>query len=295
MPNSKLNECIASFHVYISVEKGLAKNTVESYCRDLESFALYLEQSSVEDFKTVEESHIFDYLLALKDRGLKETSVARAFFALKVFFRFLKKEDLVEENACLYLQGPKLSKILPSYLSQEEIAMLLDNVDTNSPFAARDKAILELLYASGLRVSELCSLKISDLDSGFLKVFGKGSKERIVPLGRAASKAIDHYLLGERARYKEEKLLFLSKKGKALHRSSVWKMLQERARENGLKKKIYPHLLRHSFASHLLQNGADLRVIQDLLGHSDIKSTERYTHANQEQLIAKFKSCHPRN
>lgn len=295
MPNSKLNDQFLDFFSYLSVEKGLAKNTLLSYRRDLQFFDQFLQKKAVEDCKSVEECHIFEYLCYLKEHGQAESSIARAFFAIKVFFRFLKKEGVVQEDCCLYLQGPKLAQVLPSYLSQEEVEQLLNGIDLKSPCGTRDKAIIELLYASGLRVSELCSLKIADLDENFVKVFGKGSKERIVPVGRKASLAIDAYLLGDRAQYAQEKTLFLSKRGKPLHRSSIWKMLKARALESGITKHVHPHLLRHSFASHLLQNAADLRIIQELLGHSDIKSTERYTHARPEDLIQTFQRFHPRS
>jgi integrase/recombinase XerD len=215
--------------------------------------------------------------------------------AVKVFFRFLKKEGEIAVDLGRYFDTPKLWQLIPEVLSSEEIEELLAQPKIEDAVGARDKAILELLYATGMRVSELCSLKITDLSDTFVKVRGKGKKERIIPVGKKAIEAVDYYLLHFRGQVKEENgPLFVSAKGKAIHRITVYHRVKAYAKRAGIVKSISPHTLRHCFATHLLENGADLRLIQDMLGHEDIGTTDRYTHVTGSRLKRAFTSFHPR-
>ncbi len=224
------------------------------------------------------------------------SSIARALIALKVYFRFLKKEGVHQEDIGQLLDTPKLWQILPDVLSTEEIELFLSQPDLCTNQGIRDKAIIELLYATGIRVSELCNLSIYDVDDDQIRVFGKGSKERIVPVSSRALLHIDTYLGKVRCLHdsEKEKKLFLTLKGKPIDRTSVWKLVKVYAKKAGIVKNIFPHMMRHSFASHLLDGGADLRIIQEMLGHSHISSTDRYTHVSLSKLHERFKSLHPR-
>ncbi len=212
-----------------------------------------------------------------------------------MFFRFLKKEGVISVDLGRYFETPKIWQLVPEVLSMEEVEALLQQPETEDFLGARDKAILELLYATGMRVSELCRLKITDLSDTFVKVKGKGKKERVIPVGRKAIEAVDHYLLHFRKEATEENgLLFLSLKGRPIDRITVWTRVKIYAKSAGIIKSISPHTLRHSFATHLLENGADLRLIQDMLGHEDIGTTDRYTHVTGRRLKSAFKTFHPR-
>lgn len=287
---------IDDFCSYIASEKGLSQNTVEAYQRDIASFTIFLEKNTIKTIDAVEQEHIVAFLSHLNEQGYATSSISRALIAVKVFFRFLKREGIVKNNAAYYLDSPKLWQLIPDVLSTEEVKALLEQPDIDTFAGARDKAILEVLYGSGLRVSELCTLSIYDVDDEFVKVFGKGKKERLVPVGRKAIQAIDHYLSNFRCLFDSEKMqtLFLSKKGKPIDRIQVWRMIKERARQTGIIKNIFPHTLRHSFATHLLDNGADLRVIQELMGHANIKSTDRYVHVSKSHVQHAFDTFHPR-
>lgn len=284
------------FLTYITSEKGLAQNTIAAYGHDIELFVEFLKAERISSFTEVELSHITAFLKRLNKAGYASSSLCRILIAIKVLFRFLMREKVVSSNAALLLQSPKLWQLIPEVLSCDEIDRLLAQPDRNTPLGARDKAILEVLYASGLRVSEVCSLDIYSVDDTFVKVIGKGSKERIVPIGQHAVDAIDHYLLHYRCLTDSIKLLalFVSKSGKRIDRISIWKMIKNYAKQAGICKNIFPHTLRHSFATHLLDNGADLRVIQEMLGHASIASTDRYTHVSQTKLQASFQTFHPR-
>jgi integrase/recombinase XerD len=213
--------------------------------------------------------------------------------AVKVFFRYLKREGMIPQDPTLHLDTPKLWQLIPEVLSCEEVERLLAAPDQESPVGARDRAILEVLYASGLRVSEVCSLNIQDLDDTTLRVKGKGGKERVVPIAEVAVKAVDDYLTRFRGE-QEEEALFLNERGKRMDRQLVWKQIKFYAKKAGIDKRISPHTLRHSFATHLLDNGADLRVIQEMLGHASIATTDRYTHVSQHHLKSAFDAFHPR-
>lgn len=296
MPSLKTKEHIEDFISYISVEKGLSFNTIKSYKQDLLFFVGYLNKNDVENFQSVNQDHIISYLSHLKENNSASATICRILITIKVFFRFLKKEGMLAHNVTIYLDSPKLWQLIPEILSPDEIDALFSSIDNSNLSGSRNKAILEMLYSSGLRVSELCGLKIYDVDDQFIKIMGKGNKERLVPIGKKAIKALDHYLLHHRWKFnsKEQKLLFLTKSGKPIDRTMVWKIIQSYAKKSGLKKKISPHTLRHSFATHLLENGADLRIIQELLGHANIKSTDRYTQASYKHLKESFEKFHPR-
>lgn len=268
----------------IRSEKGLSPHTVEAYERDVRSFAVFLSEKS---WAKVGPESILSFLGHLKAKSYASSSICRILVAVRVFFRFLKKEGMVSLDLGRYFETPKMWQLVPEVLSIEEVDALLQ-----APLSSRDKAILELLYATGMRVSELCRLSINDLSDTFVKVRGKGKKERMVPVGKKAIEAVDHYLIHSRG--DAEGSLFLSKRGKPIDRVTVWAMVKACAKMAGISKSISPHTLRHSFATHLLENGADLRLIQDMLGHEDIGTTDRYTHVTGNRLKAAFKAFHPR-
>ncbi len=284
------------FLLYIGSERGLSPHTIEAYKRDIQSLVDFLTDNHVADFAQVGQNHLVAFLAALKEQGYATSSVRRAFMAIKVFYRFLKRERYVPGNITLYIKSPKLWQLIPDVLSESELEALIACPDRDTPRGARDYAILEVLYSCGLRVTELCRLSLHDLDDQFVRVMGKGSKERIVPVGKKAIEAVDHYLLHfrELLASETETTLFVSKSGKPLDRQRIWRMIKAYAKEAGITKNISPHTLRHSFATHLLDHGAELRIIQEMLGHSSISSTERYTHVSRAQVANSFKQYHPR-
>lgn len=288
-----LHNHLNDFLNYLCSEKGLAQNTLEAYERDI---LMFLQHVNISSFVEVTEEHCIRFLDRLQRGEYASSSITRAFIVIKVFFDFLKREKVVAINPLLHLNAPKLWQLIPEVLSLNEVERLFSMPDTLTEQGCRDLAILELLYSSGLRVSELCQLKITDVDDEFVKVTGKGSKERIVPVGKAAISAIDDYL----ARFRDhvggerESMLFTSSKGKPLTRLEVWKRIKAYSKEAGIGKNISPHTFRHSFATHLLDRGADLRIIQELLGHASISSTDRYTHISHDKLVKAFAEFHPR-
>lgn len=290
---------IDEFLDYLSVEKGLSPNTREAYGRDLRKFIEFLGRQKIEDVDNVTRKHITGYLLAEKNRGLNPNSLSRGLVSIKMFFRFLVMNNYLDENITSVLDSPKLWKILPEVLSVKEVEILLKQPDTSTKFGLRDKALLELMYATGLRVSEAAKLNVNNINInvGFLKVIGKGSKERIVPLGRISIKALQIYLKKVRPQFMKDLLtsdLFLTQQGKPFTRQGIWKSIKQYARGAGIKKEISPHTLRHSFATHLLANGADLRIVQELLGHRDVTTTQAYTQIDKSRLKAIHKKFHPR-
>lgn len=290
-----MNEHLDDFLIYIGSEKGLSQNTIEAYTRDGLAFIKFLETLDLQEFQMVESQHIVDFLASLHAKGYAVSSISRNLITIKVLFRFLKREGAISNNPAFYIDTPKLWQLIPEVLSCEEVERLLNMPDPAHPTGARDKAILELLYSSGLRVSEVCRIKIYDVDDSYVKVFGKGSKERIVPLGKFALQAIDHYLrFRDNFESEEQKTLFVTKGGRPVDRIYVWRMIKEYGRKGNIQKNISPHTLRHSFATHLLDNGAELRVIQEMLGHASITSTERYTHISHTHLLQAFERFHPR-
>lgn len=295
-----MQELVQSFLSYLSVERALAKNTILSYGRDLKKYIKYLEDSKISSLSKSSRKDISDFMFLLKDKGLSANSIARNLAAIKVFYRFLVRERILKEDPSGILESPKLWKKIPDVLSFEEAEALITAPNLREIQGVRDRAVLELMYATGLRVSEAATLKIQDvnLDVGFLRCIGKGSKERVVPLGKKAAIAVKRYL--EKARPKlarnhsEGEVLFLSRLGKAMSRQSLWKVVKRYAKIAKIKKEIRPHILRHSFATHLLEGGADLRSVQEMLGHSDISTTQIYTHIDKNRLKLIHKTFHPR-
>jgi len=294
-----MRKLLDEFINYLSVERGLSKNTISSYKADLVSFLNYLELKGFSGIEKIKRDNITDYLLSLKDKGLSGNSVSRALVSIKMFYKFLAQERLIKDNVAGVLESPKLIRPLPNVLNVAEVEKLLTAPDIKSWQGMRDRAALELLYATGMRVSEIVDLPTStvNLDVGFIKCKGKGDKERVVPIGSKARDSITRYL--EKVRPKllkggSDNHLFLSRLGKKVSRQSFWKMMKKCAKQARIKKEITPHTLRHSFATHLLERGADLRVVQELLGHSDIATTQVYTHINKERLKAIHRQFHPR-
>lgn len=282
---------------YLAVEKGLAKNSLSSYSIDLRHFGHWLNDQKLE-LDGVERLHIVRYFQSLRSAGISARSVARALAAIRGLFRFLVAERHLKRDPTENLENPKLWTTLPKSLLPEEVESLLAAPDRGTPAGLRDHAMLELLYATGLRVSELIRVRIDDLvmDAGFLRTMGKGSKERIVPFGDAARDAIVEYR--EKARPQLDKRgdphLFLSNRGRPMSRQAFWMKIVKYARQAGIKSHISPHVLRHSFATHLLENGADLRSVQMMLGHSDISTTQIYTHVSRARLQKLYDQFHPR-
>jgi integrase/recombinase XerD len=283
---------IADFLDYIRTEKGLSANTVEAYSRDIEAFG---ETLDVKDWKRVDSDAVLHFLKVLKNKGYASSTICRMLVAVKVFFRFLKREGAVEQDLGLYFDSPKIWQLIPEVLSIEEVDALLAQPKGDDFIGARDQAILEFLYATGIRVSELCSLRISDVGDGFVKVRGKGKRDRVVPVGKRAIASLDRYLTLFRTEVSEDDApLFTSQRGKVIDRITVWNRIKTYALSAGITKSVSPHTLRHSFATHLLENGADLRLIQDMLGHEDIGTTDRYTHVTGNRLKTAFQTFHPR-
>ncbi len=289
---------IRTFLNYIRIEKGLAQNTLDAYARDLRKFAAFAGKRNLTEV-TVERGDIVDFLGTLYRRGLDSRSVARHLVTLRHFFRFALTEGVVPEDPAATIESPKFRNSLPDFLSVEEVDRLLRQPDASSVAGLRDKAMIELMYSTGLRVSELCSVRVNDLqiEEGCLRCIGKGNKERLVPIGRRALDILRQYLaqsrpalLGERS----SPYLFLSTRANRISRVIFWKTLSDYGRKAGLRKSLAPHMLRHSFATHLLDRGADLRAVQLMLGHSDISTTQIYTHVVEERLKQVYKAHHPR-
>jgi integrase/recombinase XerD len=283
---------VQDFIDYLKTEKGLSPHTLEAYGRDVLAFGASLQ---IKDWKSVDSQAVLLFLSHLKAQEYATSSICRTLVAVKVFFRFLKKEGAISIDLGRYFVTPKIWQLIPEVLTIDEVDLLLKQPKPDDFIGARDLAILEVLYATGTRVSEVCSLRICDVSDGSVKVRGKGRKSRIVPIGERALLAIDRYLTNFRTSAEcENAALFVSTKGKPIDRVAIWRRLKEYAKAAGLTKTVSPHTLRHSFATHLLENGADLRLIQDMLGHEDISTTDRYTHVSNHRLKAAFKSFHPR-
>ncbi len=291
-----MQQWIEDFLCYLGSEKGLAHNTLISYRRDLALFERQLNQKEVVSFDLVSEEDVIAFLSLLKTQGYASSSICRTLVAVKMLFRFLKKECLVTKDVTQHLDSPRMWQLIPEVLTLAEVDTLLKAPDRTTPSGARDGAILQIIYASGLRVSEVCTLNICDIDDKTVRVRGKGGKERVVPIAKSAVDAIDHYLIHFRRSAEEVKQtpLFTSDRGKRMDRTFIWKRVKLYAKSAGIVKEISPHTLRHSFATHLLENGADLRVIQEMLGHSNIATTDRYTHISKRHLTEAFEAFHPR-
>lgn len=294
-----MDQYLDQFLNYLVVEKGLSPNTLDAYGRDLARYLDFLLQEKINKPESVTGTHILNYLSVLKKQGLAPRSRARSLVSVRTFHRFLHSEGLCEQNPASRIEAPKNLPSLPKTLSPNQVESLLAAPLGDEPLALRDRAMLEVLYATGLRVSELVGLRIPQLhlDAGFLSAFGKGSKQRIVPLGEVAVEALQIYLdLGRASLLKDNKtdMVFLNRFGGGLTRQGFWKIIKRRALEAGISKNITPHTLRHSFATHLLENGADLRAVQTMLGHADIATTQIYTHVTRERLRKVHEKHHPR-
>ena len=282
---------------YLAVEKGLAKNSLAAYHVDLRHFGHWLTDQSIE-LDRVERIHIVRYFQALRSAGISARSVARALAAIRGMFRFLVSERHLKNDPTENLENPKLWSNLPKSLHSSEVEALLRGPERETPEGLRDRAMLELLYATGLRVSELIKVRVEDIvmDAGFLRTMGKGSKERIVPFGDTARDAILEYMEKGRPAFNKynDPYLFLTIRGRAMTRQSFWMKVSKYAGQAGIKSHISPHVLRHSFATHLLENGADLRSVQMMLGHADISTTQIYTHVSRARLQRMYEMHHPR-
>ena len=290
---------IDRFLNYLLVEKGLAQKTLEAYSRDIIRYRHFLAENKSTAFSEEDAPLILKHLILLREAGLGPRSRARHLVAIRGLYRFLVQEKILQNDPARLIDLPKSALKLPNVLSKEEIGLLLEAPDTDKPIGMRDAAMLELLYAAGLRVSELINLKLQDinLEAGFVRIFGKGSKERIVPIGVHARKKVNAYLKtvrSRRLRQTSSPYLFIARADKPMTRQGFWKLLRRYAMQAGLKTKITPHSLRHSFASHLLEGGADLRAVQIMLGHVDISTTQIYTHVTRDHLKKLHQKFHPR-
>jgi integrase/recombinase XerD len=296
-----MNEILTKYLSYLLVERGVALNTIESYGRDLRRFLLFLYQNQkINEFKEVKPEVIVAFLTQLRDEGLSSNSMNRSLAALRGFCKYLLRGKYIEENPLANIELAKVWMRLPETISQEEMKTILAIPGTQSLPAIRNTAMLELLYATGIRVSELINLTMNSINwqVGFLIVMGKGSKERIVPIGKIAYDCTKRYIDEVRPRLMQKKItdiLFLNRFGQKFTRQGFWKIVVGCAKQAGLQKKVYPHTFRHSFASHLLEGGADLRTVQVMLGHSDISTTQIYTHITRERLKEVHQKYHPRS
>ena len=295
----EVTAAISSFLTHIRVEKGLSANTVSAYRRDLMKFRDFAEKRKL-SLGAVSRDDLMDFLAGLYRQRLESKSVARHLVSLRNFFRFAQIQELVPKDPSVNLESPKIRRSLPGYLRLEEVERLLAQPDGKTPFGMRDRAMLEVLYSAGLRVSELIGLRVSDLDTkvGCVRCIGKGDKERIVPIGKKALGMVERYLREARPKLLGKATgsptLFVNRRGGALSRVGVWKILSSYGRRAGLRVALTPHMLRHSFATHLLERGADLRSVQLMLGHADISTTQIYTHVVEERLKQIYKAHHPR-
>ncbi len=294
-----MNALIEQFLDYVSLECGLSENTRLAYSSDLLAFQHFLERRRMRSFNKVTRKHVLDFLMAEKDRGLSMSSVSRRLVSIKLLFRYLNQESLLSRDVTEVMDSPRLGRILPATLTYKEVNRLLDEPSGDSRYELRDKALLETMYASGMRVSECTALKIDDIhfDSGYMRCLGKGSKVRVVPFGETARNHLRRYLDEGRPQFSKdlaERHVFLTCRGKKFSRKGIWLLVKNHARKANISKVISPHTLRHSFASHLLANGASLRVIQEMLGHADIATTQIYTHVDQSTLKAVHSKFHPR-
>ncbi|MBW2649066.1 MAG: site-specific tyrosine recombinase XerD [Deltaproteobacteria bacterium] len=284
---------------FLAVEKGVSLNTLEAYSRDLNRYVEFVEQVGIKDIREISSDNVISLLGSLKGSGMAASSINRSLAAIRGFYRYLLTEKVIDENPVANIELAKVWMHLPDTLSREEMALLLKQPGTKTPLAVRDTAMLELLYATGIRVSELISLSMSNINwqAGYLIVVGKGNKERIVPIGRMAVDCLNRYVEGSRrklSRGRSINTIFLNRSGTGLTRQGFWKIVKKYVKKAGLQKKVYPHTFRHSFATHLLEGGADLRSVQVMLGHADISTTQIYTHVTRKRLKEIHKKYHPR-
>ncbi|HEX6557825.1 MAG TPA: site-specific tyrosine recombinase XerD [Longimicrobiales bacterium] len=291
---------LEEFRDYLQFERGVSPRTLDAYGRDLHRLVEYARRKGVDDVAKLTSSQLRDFVYELKDQGLAATSIRRTLSAIRTYFAFLLAEKHVAADPTETIEMPRTWRRLPGVLSRQDVEKILEAPDIGDRLYWRDKALLEFAYASGVRVSELAALKLRDLDleEGLASVFGKGSKERIVPLGRAAQRALDVYIREARpalARAEAEGVVFLNAQGRPLTRMGIWKILRKHVKRAGIRKRVTPHTLRHCFATHLLEGGADLAAVQEMLGHADISTTQIYTHVDREYLRDIHKRYHPRS
>ena len=296
----KTDDAIELFLSWAKVERGLSENTIQAYGRDLGAFAKGLPKSGETTIDAINTSHILTHMVDLSREGMSVRSQARHLVSCRQLFRFLVREKLISKNPASEVDLPKRTKDLPTFLEVEEVEKLLAMPDEKTHRGKRDKAMIEVLYATGLRVSELVNLESDsvNLERGFIMTRGKGDKERVVPIGEQAIQSIEQYVSMARPEFlkgKTSAFLFLRRGGKPMTRQGFWKLLKEYARLADIKREISPHKLRHSFATHLLERGADLRAVQAMLGHADLSTTEIYTHVNRERLKRIYEAHHPRS
>ncbi len=291
-------ELLESFLAYLTVERGLAVNSLLAYKQDLLKYQNFLKRRSISNIAKIKRKEIIEFLYDEKKSGASSSSIARRLVAVKLFHRFLVKEGELSEDITVSLDSPKTWRKLPHFLSFEDMLKMLEAPNARKDAGVRDRAILELFYATGMRVSELAKLKLEDvnLEAGFLKCMGKGGKERIIPVGAKSREALEKYL--NRVRMKNSNrsasFVFLGRGDEAITRQALWQIIKKYAKLSRISQKISPHTFRHSFATHLLERGADLRVVQELLGHSDITTTQIYTHVNKDRLKSIHEKYHPR-
>lgn len=295
-----MREQIEDYLHYLTIERGLAENTKTNYQRDLERYFVFLQEQKIVEWQSVDRFLVIDFLQILKNEQKSPATIARMITSLRQFHQFLRQERFTDHNPMQHIEMPKKAQRLPDTLSLSEVEQLIETPDTKEILGIRDRAILEVLYATGLRVSELVNLELKDLhlSMGLLQTIGKGDKERIVPLGDLAIDWITRYLEESRphltTKQPDEMHLFVNRQGTGLSRQGIWKNLKILVRQAGIHKNVTPHTLRHSFATHLLENGADLRTVQELLGHADISTTQIYTHITKKRMTEVYKQYFPR-
>jgi integrase/recombinase XerD len=294
-----LTDPIESFGHYLLTERGLSRNTLEAYTRDIRKFAAFIEEIAKTSFRRVRPGDIVEYMITQKRKGMAINSLARNVVAIKMFFRYLAAEKTIEMNVADEIDTPRLWKHLPEILTVEQVNDLTDMPDTATAGGVRDRAIIEMLYATGMRISEVVDLNLNQFDpvEQFVICRGKGSRERVIPVGGQATEWTNKYLRDTRpklSRNKKPPELFITRLGGKFTRQGMWKLLRKYMDRLGLEKKVTPHTLRHTFATHLLENGADIRVIQAMMGHSNISTTQLYTHVDTNRLKTIHKKYHPR-
>lgn len=288
------------FYDYLALEKSMADNTLFSYRLDLKRYSEYMQEREIVPRDTIPASIIQDYTELLGDLGLSANSIARNFSSIRALHKFMILDNITDKNPTELLETPRIRRKLPEALSIEEVIQIIEAPDTDTPNGARDRAMLEIIYGAGLRVSELINLRLDQVffEEGLLRIYGKGNKERLVPIGDEALQALKMYIGRARPLVaktgKSQGCIFLNRFGKPFSRMGILNIVKQHAFEAGVHKRVYPHIFRHSFATHLLENGADLRAVQEMLGHSDISTTQIYTHVSREYLKTEYKSYHPR-
>lgn len=294
-------EPFEDYLVFLKIEKGLSINTVNSYKRDINQYIDYLNKNKIESFQVIDRYLILEYFSSQKELKKADNTIIRMFSSVRKFHQYLKQEGYTQDDPMQYVKTPKKADSLPKIVSMQQIDQLLQTPDTSKPLGIRDRAILEVMYATGLRITELIELTTNDihLSMKLIQIVGKGNKERLIPIGEEGCKWLDYYMAQSREQLLKKSnqntaVVFLNSRGMPLSRQGVWKNIKKLAQKAGLKKNITPHTLRHSFATHLLENGADLRIVQELLGHANVSTTQIYTHITKHRLKDVYTAYHPR-